>query len=422
MLLRTAICSTLLATPILATPMLLGCSKDDLDDGGSPASAKDDDSNASDDSDDEDDDNQDDASSDNDAQDDDASSGDDSLIVGEETPDPGSADAGACVAEHVPAELEPVILAFAFDVSGSMGKGDFPYHDRSLKWEPVVAATKAFFDDPSSTGLSASLTLFPVDGENSAVCSSASYSQPVVSLTELPSQAFADAIDAATPETANDWLGGTPTWAVLEGTLEWLQESIAQHPEAKHAIVLVTDGSPAGCGSARNDIDDIADFVGGYADVAPTYVIGVANPETEEEPDPPNVVANLDLLAQQGGTEAAFIIDTGDADQTAADFSEVVNSIRGNSLSCTITIPPSPTGETLDTKLVNVTYNGSEGPLGLAYSADCSQDEAWRFDDPESPSTIELCDATCTAVREDPEASLEVEFGCLRRVMPEGAH
>jgi hypothetical protein len=63
--------------------------------------------------------------------------------------------------------LEPVHLAFAFDVSGSMGKLDFPYHDPKLKWEPVVAATKGFFTDKASANLFASLVFSPIDESES---------------------------------------------------------------------------------------------------------------------------------------------------------------------------------------------------------------------------------------------------------------
>src|SRR5687768_10563298 len=73
------------------------------------------------------------------------------------------ADAGnapTCASASTATELRPVHLAFAFDVSGSMGKGDEAWHDKALKWDPVVLATRTFFEDPTSDGLSASMTFF----------------------------------------------------------------------------------------------------------------------------------------------------------------------------------------------------------------------------------------------------------------------
>src|SRR5690606_17676903 len=63
-----------------------------------------------------------------------------------------------CASSSEGTELQDVVLAFAFDVSGSMGVNE---NDRLLKWEPVIAATKAFFEDQASDGLLATLTFFP---------------------------------------------------------------------------------------------------------------------------------------------------------------------------------------------------------------------------------------------------------------------
>ena len=108
-----------------------------------------------------------------------------------------STDAGAtpnaCAKQTARATRQPVYLEFAFDVSGSMGKGDKPWHDRALKWEPVVAATKAFFEDARSEGFSAALTFFPADDDR---CEQASYQAPDVTMQPLPSQAFGQALDA----------------------------------------------------------------------------------------------------------------------------------------------------------------------------------------------------------------------------------
>src|SRR5690349_10067343 len=47
-------------------------------------------------------------------------------------PDAGPAPGQTCATVKLGVELLPVHLAFAFDVSGSMGKGDKPWHDKSL--------------------------------------------------------------------------------------------------------------------------------------------------------------------------------------------------------------------------------------------------------------------------------------------------
>lgn len=300
-------------------------------------------------------------------------------------------------------------LAFAFDVSGSMGKLDKPYHDPELKWRPVVGATRAFFEAPSSTGISASLSFFPASDDK---CDASTYRTPDVAMTELPSDAFGDAIAAIDPDNGEDWRGGTPTLAVIEGTTEYLDAQISASPEAAHALVLVTDGYPQGCSSSENAISAVEAAIQGTAGRFPTYVIGVRNPEGKGGPD---TVTDLNVLAVAGGTEAAIFIDTGDPVKTAADLSAAIDEIRQSSITCDAPIPPSPGGTDFDPGKVNVSAVLGGDASQLGYDPDCGAELAWRFDDEADPSSIVLCPKTCEAVQGDPSAKLSVEFGCVRR-------
>ncbi len=313
----------------------------------------------------------------------------------------------ACAAESSQASLEPVYLAFAFDVSGSMGKLDKEYHDPELKWKPVVAATEAFFASEDSRGLQASLTFFPIDEEDGR-CDAATYDTPDVPMTELPSTAFEDAITAITPQSADDWRGGTPTLAVINGTITFLESLAAENPNAHYAIVLVTDGYPAGCDD--NAIEDVANAVAAISDTIPTYVIGVENPEGG-----PDVTTNLRDIAVAGGTGEAFMIATGDPAATQAAFQTAINGIREETISCVVEIPPPPAGQTFDASKVNVTLQVAGVPTQFGYDPTCASENAWRYDDEAAPTQIELCESTCGTVQGALEASLDVEFGCERR-------
>src|SRR6188768_1174252 len=89
----------------------------------------------------------------------------------------GGGGGPVCETVSAAAELPPVYLAFAFDVSGSMGQLDQPrwWHDPESKWQPVVEATSAFFEDSSSQGLSASMALFPALEDH---CEAENYEDP----------------------------------------------------------------------------------------------------------------------------------------------------------------------------------------------------------------------------------------------------
>ena len=323
----------------------------------------------------------------------------------------GSAGSGsACASQVSEARLQPVYLAFVFDVSGSMGKGDTEWHDRALKWDPVVAATKAFFADQTAMGISASLVFFPGPDD---ICDAATYAAPAVPMTPLPSPEFAAAIDLVTPATEDDWRGGTPTLHVLEGTIGYLEPLEEAEPDAVHAIVLVTDGNPAECEEEGNSLANVQAAVAAVAERIPTYVVGVQNPPVDGAPD---AVTNLNQIAVAGGTTQAFVIETGDPEQTAADLTAIVNGIRSTAVSCNVPIPTPPGDQVFDPSRVNVSVtDGSGNQLALGYDETCVAPETWRYDDATNPTAIVLCDVTCSAVQVDTAAQLSVEFGCTTR-------
>ncbi|AUX46770.1 hypothetical protein SOCE26_082790 [Sorangium cellulosum] len=328
----------------------------------------------------------------------------------------GSGEGGSCATQSAEADLEPVYLAFAFDVSGSMGMEDEPWHDKELKWDPVVAATKQFFADPLSRGITASLTFFPSDNgdteaEKAIKCNAATYATPDVPPTLLPSPAFAQSIDAVTPAPGEAWRGGTPTKFAVEGTLAFVEQQRQAVP-GKYAIVLVTDGVPAGCGREANAIQEVVTVAERARDILiPTYVIGVANPPHPEAP--PETIGDMGRVAEAGGTERAFIIDTGNPAATTAAFKAAVDAIRGGAVSCTVAIPPAPDGRTFDEQRVRVTYtSGNDAPTALTYDQECESENAWRYDNPQNPAQIVLCESACAAIQADPEAALGVDFTC----------
>lgn len=303
------------------------------------------------------------------------------------------------------ADIDQAFLAFAFDVSGSMGKGDEDWHDRSLKWDPVTSAIKGFFEDPASAGFSASLTFFPEGGGDEDVrCVDANYVIPDVPMTALPSATLGAALDVI---GAQEWRGGTPTLHVMKGVVTYIEQQRAIQP-GNYAIVLVTDGYPQDC--PDSSIASVAAVAtAAAASGVPTYVIGVANPPIDGAPD---TTSNLGQIAVAGGTSQAFLIDTGDPAQTIADFTSVVEQIRNVSVSCSITIPPPPDGRQFDKQRVRVTYESGDEATELVYDPECPDDTSWSYDDPTNPTQIQLCESTCTRIQSDPAASLHVEFSC----------
>jgi hypothetical protein len=319
----------------------------------------------------------------------------------------GADSGGACASQSAKAEVLPVYLAFAFDRSGSMGKLDKAWHDPALKWNPVATATKAFFTDPASAGLSASLTFFP--DQSNVRCTVAAYTMPDVPMTELPSEVPGAAIDTV---GSQDWLGGTPTLYAIRGVISFVQARQQATP-GRYVIVLVTDGYPEGCDDDDDMISAVSAEVSAVAATIPTYVIGVANPPISGAPE---TVVNLTQVAMAGGTGQAYIINTGDPIKTTTSFKAAVDSIRGAAISCDARIPPAPAGSTFDKQKVAVSYTSGGSKTALTYDAACSAGNSWHYDDPANPTQVVLCPSTCSAIQADPNAALSVEFSCKTQI------
>jgi hypothetical protein len=156
----------------------------------------------------------------------------------------------------------------------------------------------------------------------------------------------------------------------------------------------------------------VAELAASVADSIPTYVIGVANPPFDDAPD---TVTNLTAIAEAGGTERAFLIDTGDPTRTSQDFRAAIDEIRGAAIACDVAIPEPPAGRVFDKEAVLVTYGGEAGATTtLAYDPACAG-LAWHYDDSEAPSRIVLCPDACQAVQAEAEATLAVNFACERQ-------
>lgn len=320
----------------------------------------------------------------------------------------GSGGIEQCAAATAQAELAPVYLVFLLDESGSMGDGK--NGDRTVKWDPVTSALKAFYADKASAGITASLTVFPqnlnttmgaADQNKPASCKATDYEKPEVVPTALPDdKTFAAAIAKLDPP--NEF--GTPTFPALSGTITYAQSLLKEDASRKVAIVMVTDGEPYGCNG--NTVNATAMAAAKVAKTIPTYVIGVGDK-----------LDSLNQIANSGGTDKAFIVALNDPEQTRQDLLDAINLIRGQSISCELPLPAPPAGKRLDPDKVDVQFSGSAATKTLKYGTECTGDVAWHYDNVTTPTKVLLCDDACSTVKADPMGKLDVVFGCVDRVI-----
>ncbi len=340
--------------------------------------------------------------------------------------DPGS----ACASQTTQAQAGDLDMFIMQDRSFSMSQTTA---NGDSKWKVITDAVTSFVNDPQSAGIGAGIGFFGVPVTNGAggagggggrrggggfvasSCDPAVYATPDVAIAPLNGNAgaIAAAINGKTPAT------DTPTEPALQGALDYARAWAGQHPTHKTIVVFSTDGLPNGCNSSVQGASGIAAAGVSGTPSIPTYVIGVFGSK-----DCPNglnqqcnVVNNTNAIAKGGGTGTAFIVDTGG--NTEGQFLSAMNAIRtANKVGCQYSVPPSPSGQTIDLSRASVRYTPSGGTARdltwVSSATGCNASSGgWYYDNVANPGQMLLCPATCTAVQADPMARLDILLACV---------
>ncbi len=127
------------------------------------------------------------------------------------------------------------------------------------------------------------------------------------------------------------------------------------------------------------------------------------------------------LVAQTGGL-------AGDLCAGQNGFLPVFNQlsqsvVTGAELTCEWSIPPPPAGETFNKGQVNVQYTpggavDAEPIFSAGDVAGCGADQGWFYDNPDNPTLVMACPATCDRIRNDVSGRVDVLFGCDTVTIP----
>ena len=182
------------------------------------------------------------------------------------------------------------------------------------------------------------------------------------------------------------------------------RRQLVAHPDRKTIVVLATDGEPQGC--TGNDVNTVSQVASAGAAANPqinTYVIGVG----------PNLQA-LNQIAQAGGANQAYLIDSGNAQQ----FLDAMKRIRGIALGCAFLIPAASGGRPIDFTKVNLLHTPSAGGENIIYHvnglADCRPDTGgWYYerDGQGNPIKIKVCPVSCELLV-DGGGRVDIAVGC----------
>lgn len=303
----------------------------------------------------------------------------------------GGGSGSNCASTSVTAQVSPLDIFIMLDQSTSM--------DDNNKWHNVTAALDTFVTQPNLTGFSAGIGYFGDDPSGfSDSCTNSAYSTPSVEIAALPGAgtAIKNSIAQHSPST------GTPTIAALGGAIDHAKSWATAHPMDITAVVFATDGEPSECDTSLTHIDKVAsDAYAGTPKIA-TFVIGVGSS-----------LSNLNGIAAAGGTTSAYLVDTG-ANATQ-QFLDAMNAIR-NSAACTYQIPVPTDGSQVDYTTVNVVVTPPNGaantiPQVTDKTACPATGDGWYYDNPATPTTINLCATSCGSVQTT-GTNVNITLGC----------
>jgi hypothetical protein len=322
---------------------------------------------------------------------------------------PSSVDA-ACASSTQKGEQQGLNAYMMLDYSGSMV---------GAKWMGVTSALTSFVGQATS-GISVGMQYFGLpaaDGGASIFgipigdsCDPNTYALPAIEIAPLPgvgSTITASLGNHATPNTA------TPTPPALQGAINHATAWAKAHASDVTIVILATDGDPSECGdpnstaSLLSQVEAIAAAGVAQTPKILTFVIGVGT-ET----------ANLNGIAQAGGTGTAFIVDT--SMNVSQQFLAALNKIRGAALGCQYKIPV-PQNGSVNFQQVNVQFTPASGKAQLVPQVSdkghCpASGNAWYYDNPSKPTQILLCTTTCGTVSAGGE--VDVLTGCQTVLEP----
>src|SRR5580704_707567 len=322
---------------------------------------------------------------------------------------PTSADA-ACASSTQKGEQQGLNAYMMLDYSGSVVAASLT---------KKTTAINSFVGQPSS-GISVGLQYFGLPNTDPDAgslfglaigdsCDPSVYAMPAIEIAPLPGVSSMITSSLASHKMPNT---ATPTGPALKGAIDHATTWAQAHPSDVTIAILATDGDPSECddgtgGTLLSQVEAVAAAGVAATPKILTFVIGVGT-ET----------ANLDGIAQAGGTNKAFIVDT--TMNVSAQFLTALNSIRGAALGCQYKIPVPDSG-IVDTSRVNVQFTATGGQPELvpqvSSKAQCpASSNAWYYDNPSSPSEILLCSTTCGTVSTG--GTVNVLTGCQTVMAP----
>jgi hypothetical protein len=210
--------------------------------------------------------------------------------------------------------------------------------------------------------------------------------------------------------------GSTPMTAAIESAMAALATRRKTLPDRKTVMVLATDGYPSCDDDTLDSVPTRLRQAFAGTPSVPTYVVGVFAPGDLTEAQ-----MIFQRFATAGGTDTPVLLTVGD--DLGRQLLDALNAIRGKVVACDYGIPM-PQNTPLDLSKINVTATSQNQPMELGRVAgpdQCAGRAGWYYAAAPTgtnlPQRIVLCPASCTRLKDDPAAHVDLVFGCATRII-----
>ncbi len=337
---------------------------------------------------------------------------------------PDAAADASCASTTVSAQSVPLDMYVMLDKSASMTEpalftflGDCNIGSTTnSKWCYAINALSQYFTSSNASGNAAALQVFPL---SAGACTGTGYDTAVYPTTgyqSLPSSSFDSRLNTETPD-GND----TPTEGALRGIVSFTSKSTNRRSGRVLIGVLVTDGVPTACVTTAATLKGILQ-THYNATATQVYVIGMTGadfPTLETIAEGGNAPVHNDVvgtLKDACGTKANTCRHWNVGNGNGGALSEAMKQIQKSAVACTYSMPTTDAG-IVDPTTIHVEYvpNGTSTPQILTRqtsASGCGTSGGYYYDNNSSPTTIQLCPASCTTVQADSKAKVNISLGC----------
>ncbi|MET0386458.1 MAG: hypothetical protein ABW321_10890 [Polyangiales bacterium] len=334
-------------------------------------------------------------------------------------PQPGGDNSCAAISQRATNERQPADIIFAVDNSGSM--------DEEIVF--VREQLNAFSQQITDSGVDARIILISApyggqpapsggffdddDNEDNGICIAPPLGSGSCPEDSNPPRYFHVPEEVKSHDALNKFVDTFPQW----------RDQL--RPNSNKTFVVITDDdadgdSDEGGGQAINTAAGFTEQVSALpGGLFSTWGFSGIYCFTEC-PEAAAVGTVYETLVQQTSGVKGDLCEQNFAPVFDALAKAVINAAG---IACSWEIPPPPAGETFNRDQVNVQYSVLGGApsslLQVSSGAACASSDGWFYDDPAAPTRISVCPTTCDDVRADPQASVDVLFGCETLQAPE---